>query len=147
MESINTEKKPSNFKKYLPGVGVLVMAVGIFWSAGHKGWVHSEFSTKEVQKTDTVSVAAAGPQGNFLDSAIRVVGRTRAFADSTGLSGKWVPYTLYKLGQLTDTLKDKNGKLVLDTAGHITRLLSYKNAPFVDTSLNKFIQVITLPKR
>lgn len=115
----------------------IVAAVGLFSC-------HSK-PQKETQKIDTVLVAAEGPNGPFLDSAIRIVGTTRGFKDSVGLDGKMVEYTAYRIGQLTDTVRDSIRKPRLDPAGHPVVRLSYPTQ-YLDTANNKFVQVLSFPK-
>lgn len=103
-------------------------------------------SKKEYQKSDTVFIVANGDKGIFMDSAIRIRGAVRAFADSNSLNGKLVQFTAYRIGQLTDTARDSLRRPIQDSAHHYTVRLFYPPQS-VDTSFNDQIQVVKFPKR
>lgn len=113
-------------------------AVLFLFSCGHSK------PTKEMVKLDTILVVAQGVQGPFFDSAIRAIGRTRGFKDS-GLQGTMIEYTAFRLGQLTDTVRDNAGHPKRDSVGRYIMKLAYP-AAFTDTNLNKYIIPIVFPK-
>lgn len=110
----------------------LLIAIGLF-SCQHS-------TVKETQKIDTVAIVARNVDGEvFIDSAIRITGKAFGRKDSNSLDGKLVDYIFYRVGQATDTIRDS-------LHHSISIHLAYPPQA-VDTSLNSFIQIISLPKR
>jgi len=120
----------------------IFLVVGLFslCSCNHAPLGH------EWTKTDTVLVVGWNQSlhNTFMDSAIRLVGHTRALKDSTSMELHWITYTVYKLADRLDTLRDKMGAPILNAAGKPLTHMLYPLV-FQDTIANKYIQVIEWP--
>ena len=121
--------------KYL---ALFALATVVNYSCGSKATVFKP--TK-----DTVLVVANNVGDNkFMDSAIRITRRVFVAKDSGSTSGEWQTVTLYSLGQRTDTLRDSLKRPLLDQFHNPIVHFTY-SPQALDTSNNKFIQVIDLP--
>lgn len=121
-------------KKLLPFLSFLILSCG------------ASTSSRVIPKIDTVQVVCRQNDNLiFIDSAIRMVYEKRGFKNDSSLDGVMTRGTSYRLLQAADTLRDSLRRPLFD-ANHNPRWLNKYSQVAVTDSMNKYIQVIEIPK-